>query len=82
MTQHIVPVSEARVRLSELVRDAEDHDVTLLRHGRPAAVLLSAARYEALLERLEDAEDRLAVHERDGITMTYDKLQAELGLST
>lgn len=80
MAQHIIPVSEAKGRLSELVRVAEDHDVTLVRHGRPAAVLVSPARLDALIERLEDAEDRLSVHEREGVTMDFDKLTTELGL--
>ena len=74
-----VPISEAKGRLSELVREADSHEVLLMRHSRPAAVLLSHARYEALVEKLEDALDRLSVHEREGVTMDYDKLRAELG---
>lgn len=80
METTIIGISEAKGRLAELVRDSDDHDVTLLRHGRPVAVLVSTPRYEALLERLEDALDRLSVHERDGVTMDFDKLTAELGL--
>lgn len=76
-----VPVSEAKGRLSEIVRTAEDHDVTLMRHGRPAAVVISPGRLEALLEQLEDAEDRLSLHEREGVTVDFDKLMVELGES-
>ncbi|MGH3502975.1 MAG: type II toxin-antitoxin system Phd/YefM family antitoxin, partial [Nocardioidaceae bacterium] len=64
MDETLVPISEAKGKLSELVRESDSHDVLLLRHGRPAAVMLSHDRYEALIEKLQDAEDRLSVHER------------------
>lgn len=80
MGEKFVPVSEAKSRLTALVHESESHDVLLMRHSRPAAVLMSHARYEELLEKLEDAYDRLSVHEREGLTMDYDKLRAELGL--
>lgn len=80
MAETFIPISEAKGRLSELVRESDDHDVLLMRHARPAAVLMSYERHEALLERLEDALDRLSVHERDGVTISLDKLAAELGL--
>lgn len=77
----VVPVSEAKARLTELVHASEDEDVMLLRHGRPVARIVSEARYTALIERLEDALDKLALHERDGVTLDFDKLSAELGFS-
>ncbi len=36
-----VPVTEAKARLNTLLRDAESDDVILMRHGRPAGVLVS-----------------------------------------
>ncbi len=78
--QKIIPISEAKARLAEIVRDSDSHDVVLMKHGRPSAVVMSAARHGELLEQLEDLSDRLAVHEREGLTMDYDKLAAELGL--
>jgi prevent-host-death family protein len=76
----LVPISEAKARLSELVRDADIDDVLLLRHGRVAAVMMSARRYDALIEELEDLRDRLSIHELEGITLDFDKLRAELGV--
>lgn len=61
MDMHMVSISEAKATLTSLVRRAEDEPVYLLRHSKPAGVLLSATRYEELLDRLEDAEDALAV---------------------
>ena len=75
----LVPVSEAKGRLTELVRDAESEDIVIVRHGRPAAVLIGSERFDALLEDLEDLRDRLSIHEREGVTIGLDKLDAEIG---
>jgi len=50
-----VPLGEARDRLSEYVADVErTHErVTITRHGRPAAVLISADDLAAIEETLE-----------------------------
>jgi antitoxin StbD len=77
----LVPISEARARLSQLVRQASDGEVVLMNHGRPAAVMISAERYDSLLEELEDLRDRLSVHEREHVTMPFDKFVAELGIA-
>lgn len=76
----MVPVSEAKARLTELVRDSNDSDVVFTRHGRAAAVMMSVDRHAALMEQLDDLEDRLSVHEREGVTISIEKLGAELGL--
>ena len=76
-----VPISKAKARLSELVRQAADEDVVLMNHSTPAAVMVSAERYDDLLEELEDLRDRISVHERSGVTVSADKLMAELGLA-
>lgn len=80
MTSSLVPISEAHAHLSRLVRESADDDVVLMNHGRPAAILISAERYESLMEELEDLRDRLSVHEREHVTMPLDKLGAELGV--
>lgn len=50
-----VPLGEARDRLSEYVAEVErTHErVTITRHGRPAAVLISADDLAAMEETLE-----------------------------
>lgn len=78
--QRIIPISEAKARLAEIVRDSDSDDVVLMKHGHPAAVVMSYARHEALLDQIEDLTDRLSIHERDGLTMDYAKLSAERGL--
>ena len=47
-----IPVSEAKGRLSDLVRRAEaGDDVVLTRHGQPAARLVAVARKPSRKER-------------------------------
>lgn len=80
----ITPISEAKVHLSALVeslRDSSEERVVLLKHGKPAAVMLSAEAYNALVEALDDAEDRLAFHEvdPDDESVDFDKALELLG---
>ncbi|WP_235852811.1 type II toxin-antitoxin system Phd/YefM family antitoxin [Mycobacterium interjectum] len=76
----LIPVSNARARLSELVRRSADEDVVLTNHSTPTAVMVSADRYSAMLEEIEDLKDRLSVHERTGVTVSFHDLAAEIGL--
>jgi antitoxin YefM len=50
-----VPITKAKDRLLELAREVEKNDnvVAITRNGVPAAILLSLARYEGLVETLE-----------------------------
>lgn len=76
----MVPVSEARAQLSALVKRAADHDIILINHGRPAAVLMSPEHYQSLLDELDDLQDRLAVWENaDAPAVPFENALAELG---
>jgi prevent-host-death family protein len=77
----LVPITSAKARLGELINTSDSEDVLLMRHGHPAAVLMSVRRHEELLEELEDFRDRLSIHEREGLTTSLDKVVAELGLN-
>jgi len=57
----VIAMSEAKARLSALVADSSFEDVVLLRHGKAAAELINPARYEELLEALDDLNDIEAV---------------------
>jgi prevent-host-death family protein len=54
-----LPLSDARARLLQLVRDAEElgKRFVITRSGRPAAVLISAEEFGGLLETLEILAD-------------------------
>jgi antitoxin YefM len=56
----IVPFTEARANLTELLDDVEGRQehVLITRNGRPSAVMLSADEYESLEETLEILQDK------------------------
>ncbi len=84
MNEALVPLSEAKIRFHELVRELPEREVLLLRHGRPVGVMMSFPAYQALLERIEELEDRLAVFEarEEGpdARIPWGKLKVETGL--
>jgi antitoxin YefM len=58
-----VPITQAKDRLLDLTREIEQSDdiVAITRNGVPAAILLSPARFEGLLETLEILSDARAM---------------------
>ena len=61
-----VSMTDLRRNPSGILDDAGDSPVAVLNHNKPVAYLLSANAYEALLDRLEDAELTKVVKERRG----------------
>lgn len=87
----IVPFTEARARLTELLDDVETrHEhVVITRKGRPAAVVVSPEEWEALEETVEVLQDEellgaLREGEKDvkaGRLFSLDEVRRELGLA-
>lgn len=85
-----VPLGEAKDKLSGLVDEAETtHEIiTITRHGRPAAVLMSADDLESLHETLHwlskpGTRESVAAAEREyraGETTSSQDLRSEFGL--
>ncbi|HEY8200200.1 MAG TPA: type II toxin-antitoxin system Phd/YefM family antitoxin [Actinomycetota bacterium] len=77
-----ISLTEAKAKLNELVRDAQDDNVVLVRHGQPAAVIVSPEHYEGLLEEIEDLKDRLSLHasEPGELNVPLSTLRSELVL--
>ncbi|MBI4268100.1 MAG: type II toxin-antitoxin system Phd/YefM family antitoxin [Chloroflexi bacterium] len=65
MTTRIVTVSELKTRLGALMSELEEQGIPLYvtQHGKPKAVLARFDEYEALVKKLEDFEDLLAMKE-------------------
>ena len=65
MATRIVTVSELKVRLAALMAELEEQGVPLYvtQHGKPKAVLARYDEYEALIRKIEDMEDLLAMKE-------------------
>lgn len=59
MVMTVVTITEAKARLTQLLREVEElgEQILITRSGRPAGVLLSADEYEGLLETLEILAD-------------------------
>ena len=55
----MLPIAEARARLSELVADAQatHQRFEITRNGRPAAVLIAADDFESMRETIEVLSD-------------------------
>lgn len=55
----ILPISEVKARLPELVTGVEDREeeIVVTRNGKPAAVLVNYAEYERLKETLDVLSD-------------------------
>ncbi len=79
-----IPVSEARERLSEVVDISGKEAVFLERYGKPAAVIVSPERYQALLDAFEEAEDVQAFDDaiaEEGENIPWAQVKADLGWS-
>lgn len=65
MTTRIVTVSELKTRLGALMSELEEQGIPMFvtQHGKPKAVLTRFDEYEALMKKLEDFEDLLAMKE-------------------
>ncbi|HEY7733132.1 MAG TPA: type II toxin-antitoxin system Phd/YefM family antitoxin [Gaiellaceae bacterium] len=87
----IVPFTEARARLTELLDDVEmrQEHVVITRKGRPAAVVVSPEEWEAIQETVEVLQDEellaaLRESEEDveaGRVFSLEEVKRELGLA-
>lgn len=57
MNTKIMPVTDLRRQTSAVIRSIQENGtvVTITQHGRPAAVMLDYAQYEALVLQAQDA---------------------------
>lgn len=65
MPTRIVTVSELKIKLASLMSELEQQGIPfyVTQHGKPRAVLAGYDEYEALLKKVEDLEDMLAMKE-------------------
>lgn len=83
-----IPLSEAKARLSEIVRDVSElHEViTISKGGVPATVMMSVEEYESLIETLEILSDPVLMEairigldqEKEGRTVSLEEVLREL----
>ncbi|MBA2593830.1 MAG: type II toxin-antitoxin system prevent-host-death family antitoxin [Pseudomonadota bacterium] len=61
-----VSITELKKNPSAIIEQAEGFPVAILNHNKPAAYLVPAAAFEALLDKLEDVELAAIVKAREG----------------
>lgn len=61
-----VSITELKKNPSAVIEQAEGFPVAILNHNKPAAYLVPAAAFEALLDKLEDVELATIVKQREG----------------
>ena len=78
----VMSVSAAREQLAEAVEQAGREAVVIERYGRAAAVMISPARDEELMDALEEVEDIAAYDEamaEEGPDIPWEQVKADLG---
>ena len=64
-TNASVSISELKKNPSAVIAQADGFPVAVLNHNKPAAYLVPAAAFEALMEKLDDIELAKLVKERE-----------------
>ena len=71
-----VSITELKKNPSAIIEQAEGFPVAILNHNKPAAYLVPAATFEALLDKLEDVELAAIVKARE------DQAEVEVSLDS
>lgn len=81
----LVPISELRLRQSDVLDRLAESPVVLTQHGRAAAVLVNPAQWAEIVERLEFLEDsleaaevRARIHAGEEAVSEWSEIEAEL----
>lgn len=64
-TNASVSISELKKNPTAVIDEADGFPVAVLNHNKPAAYLVPAAAFEAMMERLDDIELARLVKERE-----------------
>ncbi|HEY5181311.1 MAG TPA: type II toxin-antitoxin system Phd/YefM family antitoxin [Dermatophilaceae bacterium] len=75
-------ITKFRANLPDAIETAQTEAVILERNGHPAAVMVSPARYDELMEALEELEDIAAVDAalaEGGEPIPWEQVMKDLG---
>ena len=76
-------ISDARADLAKAVARANKNPVTILRHGKPIAVLINPSLFEKFIESIEELEDIAAFDEAmsdKDPTIPWEQVKKDLGI--
>ena len=75
-------ITDFRANLTHAIETAQTEAVILERNGHPAAVMVSPARYDELMDALEELEDTAAVDAalaEGGEPIPWEQVMKDLG---
>ena len=76
-------ISDARADLARAITRAKKNPVTILRHGKPVAILINPSLFERFVESIEELEDIAAfdeaVSDKDP-TIPWEQVKKDLGI--
>lgn len=76
-------ISDARADLAKAINRAKKNPVTILRHGKPIAILINPSLFERFVESIEELEDIAAFDEAlsdKDPTIPWEQVKKDLGL--
>lgn len=79
-----ISVSKARERLSEVVEMSKSEPVVLEHYGHRAAVIVSPAHYDEMLDAFEESQDVVAFDAamaEEGSNIPWEQVKIDLGWS-
>jgi prevent-host-death family protein len=79
-----ISVSKARERLSEVVEMSQSEPVVLEHYGHRAAVVVSPAHYDEMLDAFEESQDVVAFDAamaEEGDNIPWEQVKIDLGWS-
>jgi prevent-host-death family protein len=78
----ITTITKAKVELTDLIKESDTEDIVITKNGTPAAIIISAARHEEMIETLEDLKDSIEILTTDTTdTIPLEQILAEEGIT-
>lgn len=77
-----ISITLAREDLAATIAKARNKPVTISRHGKPVAIIISPSQYEKMLTAMEDLEDVAAFDQAKldkSSPLPWDQVKKELG---
>ncbi len=79
-TTHLIGITDLRTNAKAVISHLDEHPVTILSRSKPVGVLIHPARWEQLMDQLDDLEAQIALTEREHDTVPIaDARKAVLG---
>lgn len=78
-----LPISDARAGLADAIKRSKKSPVSISKHGKPVAVLISPSLYEEFISQMEEDADLAAFDNADkdfNTAIPWEQVKKDLGL--